>query len=265
MFGTITCMGEVVFGCGLIAIGRAWGSTPRIPTETEAQEFLETAYESGVRFFDTAPGYGLSEQRLGRFLKGLSNEDRGDILVATKFGENWNPETGESFIDHSFDGLRRCVDESLARLGSVNLIQLHRPSVEVLQGDTVWEAVRYACDSGVMHFGVSGNTPDVLAFAQAKSEVDTLQLPLNEAHPGLASFLRPIAEGGWFTLVNRPMQMGEVTKENDAEDKYVKMVSAYRFILQHSFDGVVLSGTSNPVHLHENIVAFRDAMDLTKH
>src|SRR5512133_999088 len=97
-------------GLGLIGIGKPWGVVPHeIPSESEALSFLEFAFDLGIRYFDTAPSYGdgVSEQRLGRFLRGLSPSDRSRVIVATKFGEHWNSGTGEPYADHSFDALRR--------------------------------------------------------------------------------------------------------------------------------------------------------------
>jgi len=68
---------KIEFGCGLIRIGRVWGvDSKEVPTEKEAIEFLEFAFSQGVRFFDTAPAYGLSESRLGKFFKQLTEDER---------------------------------------------------------------------------------------------------------------------------------------------------------------------------------------------
>jgi len=79
---------RVQLGLGLISIGRTWGARPvPVPGEAEALAFLEGAYELGIRLFDTSPSYGDSEVKLGRFLTGLSREERAQVSVATKFGE----------------------------------------------------------------------------------------------------------------------------------------------------------------------------------
>ena len=64
--------GGVQLGLGLIGIGKPWGHAPApVPSEPEAIALLESAFAVGIRYFDTAPSYGdgVSEQRLGRFLK----------------------------------------------------------------------------------------------------------------------------------------------------------------------------------------------------
>src|SRR5579859_5038385 len=125
---------KLSLGCGLIRIGRVWGvSQQSVPSEKEAHIFLEKAYSLGVRFFDTAPSYGLSEARLGKFLRKLSPKERKTIIVATKFGEHWNVEKQEAFVDHSYDALVKSLEKSFELLGKVDVLQLHKASVSLLK------------------------------------------------------------------------------------------------------------------------------------
>jgi aryl-alcohol dehydrogenase-like predicted oxidoreductase len=108
---------DVTLGSGLTRLGRPWGVRDApIPTDAEAQRFLETALAVGVCHFDTAPSYGASEERLGRYLKALGAEARRALFVATKFGEQWDAETGALSVDHSYEALARSLEVSLRRL-----------------------------------------------------------------------------------------------------------------------------------------------------
>jgi D-threo-aldose 1-dehydrogenase len=108
-------------------------------SEDEAQAALEVAWNGGVRFFDTAPlyGHGLSEQRLGRFLRG---KPRDSYTLASKVGRllraDVPPEPGQSFVDtppvnpvfdFSHDATMRSLEESLRRLGldRVDVLHIH--------------------------------------------------------------------------------------------------------------------------------------------
>jgi aryl-alcohol dehydrogenase-like predicted oxidoreductase len=85
--------GSVQLGLGLIGIGKPWGHAPNpVPAEREAVALLELAFDLGIRYFDTAPSYGdgVSEERLGRFLKSMPAGQRSQVAVATKFGEHWD-------------------------------------------------------------------------------------------------------------------------------------------------------------------------------
>src|SRR5215831_6037808 len=99
-------------------------------TEEQCDRTIARSWDVGIRYFDTAPlyGLGLSENRVGRILQG---KKRSDFLLSTKVGrllEDCAP--GESnagffvntpqrrFIyDYSYDGVMRSFEESLARLG----------------------------------------------------------------------------------------------------------------------------------------------------
>jgi D-threo-aldose 1-dehydrogenase len=82
------------FGLGCAPLGDLFEAV----SEEQAQATLQAAWDSGVRYFDTAPfyGYGKSEHRLGHFLR---QQPRSDYLVSTKVGRVFrasrSPETFE--------------------------------------------------------------------------------------------------------------------------------------------------------------------------
>ncbi|QUC58178.1 aldo/keto reductase [Streptomyces sp. A2-16] len=112
-------------------------------SDEQAHEAVAAAWERGIRYFDTAPHYGLglSEQRLGEALKAYQ---RSEFTISTKVGRRLEP-TGDSGDDlaHGFavpatrrrvwdfsaDGVRRTLEASLERLGldRVDVVYLHDP------------------------------------------------------------------------------------------------------------------------------------------
>ncbi len=103
----------------------------------ESQRIVNRAYESGVRYFDTAPlyGWGLSEVRVGM---GLAGRDRESLTISTKAGRVLNPVSEEprgpenlpeleDEFDYTRDGIRRSLEESLVRLKTdrVEILLLH--------------------------------------------------------------------------------------------------------------------------------------------
>lgn len=107
----------------------------------EAYKTFDAAWNKGIRFFDTAPAYGsgLSEERLGLFLK---EKKREDFCVSTKVGRLVVEKKSESInffksqdpnkdtiIDFSYDGVMRSFEESLNRLqiDSIDILHLHDP------------------------------------------------------------------------------------------------------------------------------------------
>ena len=104
------------------------GNLYREATDDDVQAVLQTAWDAGIRYFDTAPHYGrgLAEQRLGRFLRG-----REGAVVSTKVGRILspakapiaevdgyvNPAQNDSRYDYSGDGIEESLEQSRERLG----------------------------------------------------------------------------------------------------------------------------------------------------
>jgi D-threo-aldose 1-dehydrogenase len=129
------------------------GNLYRAMTDEDARAVLEAAWESGIRYFDTAPHYGLglSERRLGAF---LATKPRAEYVVSTKAGRllRASPETAgrlddanqfavpaalRRVWDFSADGIRASLEESLERLGlaEVDVLYLHDPDEHDLDAD----------------------------------------------------------------------------------------------------------------------------------
>ena len=143
-------------GLGLLSIGRVWGvNRSEPPGEAEALSLLEKALDLGIRVFDTAPAYATSEDRFGRFLRGLDPFRREALVVMTKAGEHWDVESGTSVIDHSRDALRRSIDRSLELLGRVDVLQIHKATRDVVRDPAVIAAVEHARACGIATFGAS--------------------------------------------------------------------------------------------------------------
>lgn len=114
-------------GFGAAPIGNLF----RAITDEAAHEVLEAAWSGGIRYFDTAPlyGLGLSETRLNRFLRGKPRDAYvlstkvGRILRATTpdrrdgFGKWFDVPSRNEVYDYSHDGVLRSVEFSLERLG----------------------------------------------------------------------------------------------------------------------------------------------------
>ncbi len=97
--------------------------------ESICYEVLEKSYNSKINIFDTSPlyGYGLSEHRLGNFLKNL---DEDSYFLSTKVGRYLTPEKKENInrgtwsgglnfkpnLDYSYDAVMRSFEQSLIRL-----------------------------------------------------------------------------------------------------------------------------------------------------
>jgi D-threo-aldose 1-dehydrogenase len=119
------------------------GNLYRERTDEDARAIVDAAWACGIRYFDTAPHYGLglSERRLGAALR---SRPRAEFTVSTKVGRLLEPtdaggddradgfavpRTHRRVWDFSRDGVRRSLEESLTRLGldRVDVALLHDP------------------------------------------------------------------------------------------------------------------------------------------
>ncbi len=110
--------------------------------EATATDTVLAAYDSGIRYYDTAPfyGHGKSEVRLGGI---LAQYPRDDFVLSTKVGRVLVPAEGGAIEDHAYrdtldynpvfdlsaDGIRRSFESSLERLGldRIDIALLHDP------------------------------------------------------------------------------------------------------------------------------------------
>jgi aryl-alcohol dehydrogenase-like predicted oxidoreductase len=222
-------------GLGAIGIGRAWGHVnPVVPSEEEAFSVLEKAVQVGYRFIDTAPSYGYSEQRLGRFLRAHGVNG---LTIATKFGENWNFERGETYVDHSYDGLCRSVDRSMQVLGRIDVLQLHKTTPHVLRSRDLSRAWDYAASLGI---------------TIAEEGYSVVQAPYSRMNRTFEDVLRRASARGITVVTNRPFFMGQMLHG----DARWTEEDALRFIVEQGFNGVILAGSKNPVHLERNCRVF---------
>ena len=121
--------------------GAQIGNLYRPTSEHDAAGAIEAAWDAGIRYFDTAPHYGLglSEKRLGSV---LAAHPRDDYVLSTKVGRRLEPRAAQGALDDegfavpadrrrvwdfSRDGILRSIEESLARLGTdrIDILYLH--------------------------------------------------------------------------------------------------------------------------------------------
>lgn len=154
--------------------GAGYAGLYRAVDEVGATDALNTAWDNGIRAFDTAPHYGggLSEERLGRFLR---VRDRSAYTVSTKVGrllydDPDAPDGAEEFYgapkrsrrrDYSATGVRRSLEESLLRLGldRVDQLLIHDPeeNMEQALAQAVPELERIRAEGLTTNIGVGVN------------------------------------------------------------------------------------------------------------
>src|SRR5215203_4239944 len=165
------------------------------PVEDDAAAAtLAAAWDSGIRYFDTAPHYGigLSERLFGEFLR---QQPRDTFSLSTKVGrllveQDPAERTDEAFQvpathrrvwDFSRDGVRRSLEESLVRMGldRVDILYLHDAGehVEAALHDG-YPALAELREEGVVRaIGAGMESAGLLTELVRKADVDVLMLP----------------------------------------------------------------------------------------
>lgn len=118
-------------GLGTVKFGRnqsvKYPETFELPDDKAIRTLLNCARDIGINLLDTAPAYGISEERLGKLLIGA----RKDWVICTKagedFGMNFTSGENESRFDFSPDALRLSVERSLRRLRTdyLDIVLIH--------------------------------------------------------------------------------------------------------------------------------------------
>lgn len=192
---------------GTWQLGGKWGADY---SDKIAQATMETAFEQGINFFDTADVYngGESEKSIGRFIK----SKQGKIFVATKCGRQINPHaaagyTREAVIQYTEDSLKRLDVDSL------DLIQLHCPPTDVFYKPEIFETLQQLQKDGkIKHFGVSVERVEEGLKAMEYEGMASIQVIYNMFRQRPHELLFPIArEKGVGIIVRVPLASGLLT------------------------------------------------------
>src|SRR4051812_17318069 len=275
------------------------GNLYREVDDADARATVEGAWDAGVRFFDTAPlyGHGLSEVRLGAALAGTVR-DGAEAVVATKVGRvlEAGPPGDTIFagvppvrpvFDFSADGVRRSLDESLARLGldRVDILHVHDPDdheADALAG--AFPALRQLRDDGVIGaIGAGMNQPAMLTRFVRDAGVDCVLLAgrytlldqsgLDDLLPAAASAGVSVICGGVFnsglladtrpgatfdyeeapsSLVERARRLHAVCRRHDVP----AVAAAMQFPAAHPAVASVIVGARSGDEIGTNCLAF---------
>ncbi|WP_433358473.1 aldo/keto reductase [Micromonospora saelicesensis] len=187
----------------------------RTTTDEEFASAVDAAWEAGVRYFDTAPHYGLglSERRLGAALR---QRPRDEYVVSTKVGRLLVPSPEDAHLrdsdgfdvpathrrvwDFSRDGVLRSIEASLDRTGldRIDVVYLHDP-------DDHWEQAAHEAvpalidlrDQGVVGaVGAGMNQSAMLARFVRETDLDVMMCAgrYTLLEQGAAADLLPAAE-----------------------------------------------------------------------
>lgn len=230
-----------------------------------AGALLNSALDAGITFIDTARGYGLSEERIGRHIA----HRRGEYVLCSKCGygvdgvPDWTPEC-----------IRRGIDEALGRLrtDAIDVMIFHSCPRDVLERPGLVEALLSAVEAGKVRFaGYSGENDD-LGAALGRAGLRVFETSVNlfdqaslrrhipAASARGAAFIakRPIANAPWRFAQRPAGHYGEVYWERMAALGLAPPEGmswdelALRFAAFAPGVGTAIAGTASIDHLRAN-------------
>jgi aryl-alcohol dehydrogenase-like predicted oxidoreductase len=227
--------------------------------------------DAGINFIDTSPDYGLSEERIGRYI----SSRRSEFYLATKCGCAYTQHEDHLEINHVWkkEVIERNVETSLRRLRTeyVDVLQFHGGDAETLQREGLIDQLVQLREQGVVMFlGVSSSLPHLPALIEL-GVFDTFQVPYSclapehhdlitqAAETGAGVIIRGgIAHGGPDAEIQRPAlndvwgraKLDEVLPESLSRSELI-----LRYTLAHPHCHTTIVGTCNLDHLAENVAA----------
>jgi aryl-alcohol dehydrogenase-like predicted oxidoreductase len=231
-----------VLGLGTVKIGRnqqvKYPSDFEIPDDKQVQALFELAQSLGINFFDTAPAYGNSEQRIGKLLP-----NRHDCVIMTKVGEIF--EQGESSFDFSYAHTRSSVEQSLRNLKrdmlDVVLVHSDGNDMDIIKNEGAFDALEKLKQQGLIRaFGMSTKT--VAGGLWVVDHCDVVMATFNLE----TDADRPVIEHA------HQLNKGVVVKKGLQSGHAQSVDEAFEYVLMQPGVSSMIVGTINQNHLRSN-------------
>ena len=249
-------------------------------------DLLEHAYKSGIRYFDTAPGYGMAEQMI---MDWLDDRNLTDLEIATKWGyrytANFDPNADVHEIkDHSITLLDNQWSHSRQLIPQLTTLQIHSATFEsgVLTNKAILTRLAEIKNGEGILIGMTSSGPnqaEVIKYAldilvEGNQLFDEFQVTYNMLDQSLFQLTNELSErriivkealanGRIFRNKNYPNYKALYDSLERIATKYRVGVDAValRFCIDSIQPYAVLSGASNLNQLNENLKASNFQLD----
>jgi len=242
-------------------------------TEAQAETILNAVLDAGINYIDTSIDYGLSEERIGRYL----SDRRSEYYLASKCGCQVGapPAPRGQRNPHVFtrDTIIAGVEQSLTRMKTdcLDLVQFHAsPSKQTLEEHGALEAVQELKQAGKVRFiGMSSTLPHLLDHVEM-GVFDVFQIPYSAVEREHESVISAASEAGSGIVIRGGAAKGAPSEDKQAGTQWARWqqvelenlledMSSMEFILRFTFShpdmDTNIVGTINPVHLQDNLNA----------
>ena len=235
-------------------------------TDTYAAKLLHTALDLGVRLIDTAPSYGVSEDRIGRHLAARRQE----FVLSTKVGYGI-----DGVPDWTSECIRRGIDRALQRLRTehIDIVLLHSCDLQVLQRGEVIDALERAKLSGKIGVAGYSGENEGMRFALKCGSFGCLETSINVCDQKGLDDVVPSAQSAGIGVIakrpvaNAPWRFAQRPVGHYAEEYWHRWKTmdidalgqdwqslALRFAVWHTGAHSCIVGTASIEHLRQNAV-----------
>jgi aryl-alcohol dehydrogenase-like predicted oxidoreductase len=242
----------------------------RDTTDEQAETILNAVLDAGINFIDTSIDYGVSEERIGRFI----SHRRSEFFLASKCGCLVDaPAVRGQRSPHVFtrENVVAGIEQSLVRMKTdyLDLVQFHiSPSKQTLEENGALDAVLQLQKEGKVRFiGMSGTFPHLPEHI-AMGVFDVFQIPYSAMEREHEAIIAAASAAGSGIIIRGGAAKGapSVGKQSGLQwdrwrqaklDDLLGDMTPMEFILRFTFSNpdldTTIVGTANPDHLRENI------------
>lgn len=228
-----------------------------LPSDQDILTLLHNSLDIGISTLDTAPAYGIAEQRLGKFIK----NNRQHVQIISKAGEQYQPESDNSeyFFDAKF--LKQQLENSLRNLQTDYLdcwlLHCNNDDLANLTDEAITCLQQAKKDGWVRSIGASTKT--VAAGEKALDHFDCIMMTSNLEYSdedSLFDYAKSVDKG---ILLKKIFNSGWALQQQNPQAKQETLAATYQQLFKHSSACSAVIGTINPKHLIENAKAFIEA------
>lgn len=230
-------------GYGAFKIGRnektKYDVAYALPDQATVSRLLNEMIDLGINYFDTAPAYGLAEERIGAAI----SHRRHEFTLSTKVGETF--ENGDSTYDYSRTAIEHSLDRSLQRLKTdvLDLVLIHAHSDDLAiqsQTDAISTLQRFKASGAIKQIGLSAKT--VAGARKALEWADVLMLEYHLQDQSAETVIADAAAAGIGVVVKKALASG-----------HLAAAQALQFVLRNPGVCTAVVGTLNVDHMRANL------------
>ncbi len=247
-------------GLGTVKFGRnqsvKYPEAFELPSDDDARALLHSARDYGINLLDTAPAYGVSEERLGYLLRG----ERKDWVICTKAGEEFSRNyDGEGTSNFDFEPalLRLSVERSLRRLRTdyLDIVLIHSDGNDshlIHHHQVLHTLAQLKREGWIRAFGMSTKTLEGGLICAA--EADVVMATFDPKQDDDLALMRSCETNNTGVLLKKIFNSGHLLSENDSKKTANAIIEQQMKVIfaQNAVNSAII-GTLNCQHLRSNV------------